>query len=386
MIEQGKAVFLNTYAQFPLVFVKGEGRTLYDDQHKGYLDLVGGIATNALGYGHKGYLAALKKVLDQGVVHVSNLYWNPYAIKAAKRIVELTQLSKVFFCNSGTEANEAAIKIARKYGQQKNQIICMEHSFHGRTYGSLSATGQTKYQSSFGPMLGGFDFVPFGDLQALEHAITEDTCAIMVEVIQGEGGIHQGPQSYWDALTQLCEKHNLLLICDEIQSGMGRTGLPFAYQGVGLKPDIVTMAKGLGGGLPIGAVACAPSVADVLVPGDHGSTFGGNLLATAAADYVLSQLQETDLLDHVKEVGSHLKKSLIQLQKEFPSISEIRGEGLMLAIQMDTEVRPIIEQCMKQGLLLANAGAYVLRMVPPLTITKEECDKAINVLADVLAN
>jgi acetylornithine/succinyldiaminopimelate/putrescine aminotransferase len=167
---------------------------------------------------------------------------------------------------------------------------------------------------------------------------------------------------------------------------MGRTGLPFAYQGVGLKPDIVTMAKGLGGGLPIGAVACAPSVADVLVPGDHGSTFGGNLLATAAADYVLSQLQETDLLDHVKEVGSHLKKSLIQLQKEFPSISEIRGEGLMLAIQMDTEVRPIIEQCMKQGLLLANAGAYVLRMVPPLTITKEECDKAINVLADVLAN
>lgn len=388
LIETGKQVFMQTYAQYPLVLAGGEGRHVRDTEGKSYLDLVAGIAVNILGYGDRGLKEALGKVLDNGLLHCSNLYWNPYAISAAERLVRLSSLSRVFFCNSGTEANEAALKLVRKYGSAKDPsrigVISMHQSFHGRTFGALSATGQAKYQKPFAPMLPGFSYANFNDIGSVKSLIGPDTCAIFIEAVQGEGGVLPADKRFLQQLRQLCDEQDILLVCDEVQCGMGRTGLPFAWQGAGILPDVTTLAKGLGGGVPVGAMLAGPKVADVLVPGDHGATFGGNLLAAAAADHVLSRLEEGSLLAHVNRVSAHLRGALAILQETYPQIEEIRGEGLMVGIQMQVPVRPIIEACMAEGMLIANAGSNVLRMVPPLTITEQEIDRAVEILGRVL--
>jgi len=382
-IQQGSNVFVKTYAQFPLVIKRGEGRYLYDIEEKRYLDLVGGIATNLLGYNNQLFISHLKETLSHGVTHISNLYWNTYAIEAATLLASLSGLKRVFFTNSGTEANEAAIKLARKWGKQRGRstIISMVDSFHGRTLGALSATGQSKYQSSFSPMVEDFTFATFGDIDSLKEMIDDSTSAIMVEIIQGEGGIHTADQDYWDQLSLLCEEHDLLLIIDEVQTGMGRTGEVFAYQHFNLKPDIITLAKGLGGGIPVGAMVCSKRVEDVFVPGDHGATFGGNLFSSSAAQYLLTLLEEGSLLRHVQQVSTYLRS---QLENRYPQVIEIRGMGLMVGLEFDQAVRPIIDEAMNKGLLLVNAGEKVLRMVPPLTITEDEIDEALQILDEIL--
>lgn len=386
LIASGSANFMKTYAQFPVVLERGEGRYLYDVEGNRYLDMVGGIATNLLGYNHAGFQKRLVEVLNGGLYHTSNLYWNKWAISAAKRLTELSGLKRLFFCNSGTEANEAAIKLARKYGNGRTEIIAMEHSFHGRTIGSLSATGQPKYQEPFKPMLPGFTFVPYNDSEAVTKAVGDNTCAIIVEAIQGEGGVHSATLPFLLHLEKVAKERDLLLIVDEVQCGMGRTGEVFAYQKAGITPDIITLAKGLGGGIPIGAMVVGQKASETFVPGDHGATFGGNLLSGAAADYILSLLQEGSLLTHVKEVSSYMREKLEVLKRESSKIVEIRGEGLLLALQLSQPVRPLITELLHKGVLFVNAGENVLRMVPPLTITTEEIDEALELLKEVLCS
>lgn len=389
LIESGQHVFMQTYAQYPVVLTGGKGRRVFDVEGKSYLDLVAGIAVNILGYADPGLARALTSVIDDGLLHCSNLYWNPHAISAAESLRRLSSLERVFFCNSGTEANEVAVKIARKYGRSKSEekieIISMHQSFHGRTYGALSATGQPKYQKPFGPMLPRFVYAPFNDIEGVRSLVGPETCAIFVEAVQGEGGVLPADAQFLRDLRTLCDEHDLLLVCDEVQCGMGRTGVPFACQRSGIVPDVMTLAKGLGGGVPIGAVLTSPKASEVLVPGDHGCTFGGNLLATAAAKYVLERLEEGSLLAHVNQVASHLRASLAKLGKRYPQIEQIRGEGLMLGMQMSMPVRSIIESCMERGMLIANAGPNVLRFVPALTITEAEIDEAVSILDEVLA-
>lgn len=387
-IEQGKSVFMETYAQFPLVLTGGEGRHVFDSEGNRYLDLVAGIAVNILGYGDHRLSAALHKVIDDGLLHCSNLYWNSYAVEAASRLVRLSTMDKVFFCNSGTEANEGAIKLVRKYGSSKKEgktdIITMNQSFHGRTYASMTATGQTKYQKSFYPLVPGFSYSPFNDYEALEKMVGDSTCAIFIEPVQGEGGVVPAEASYLKKVRQLCDQRDILLVFDEVQCGMGRTGTPFAWQQSGVKPDVMTLAKALGGGVPIGAVVATGKAATVLQPGDHAATFGGNLLATAAADCVLGILEDGELLEHVRTVSAYLRSRLESLKDQFGQIVEVRGAGLMLGVQMSQPVRPILEMCMQEGLILANAGPDILRFVPPLTITESEVDEAIAILSRVL--
>jgi predicted acetylornithine/succinylornithine family transaminase len=387
-IELGKSVFMETYAQFPIVLAGGDGRYVFDTQGKRYLDLVAGIAVNILGYGDKRLSSALHKVIDNGLLHCSNLYWNSYAVTAASRLARLSSMEKVFFCNSGTEANEGAIKLVRKYGSSlkegRTDIITMKQSFHGRTYASMTATGQTKYQKSFYPLVPGFSYAPFNDSDALKNMVTDTTCAIFIEPVQGEGGVVPADASYLKKVRQLCDDRDILLVFDEVQCGMGRTGKPFAWQKSGVKPDVMTLAKALGGGVPIGAVVATGKAATVLQPGDHAATFGGNLLATAAADCVLEVLEDGELLEHVEKVGSYLRNSLEALKGRFSQIVEVRGAGLMLGVQMSIPVRPILDMCMQEGLILANAGPEILRFVPPLTITESEIDEAITILTRVL--
>ncbi len=388
VIETGKRVMMETYAQFPLVLTRGEGRYVYDTDGKRYLDLVAGIAVNILGYGDTELTGQLKQVVENGILHCSNLYWNPYAVEAAQRLVELSGMERVFFCNSGTEANEAALKLVRKYGsakmQGKTDIITMHHSFHGRTYGSMTATGQPKYQKAFLPLVPGFSHVPFNDIEALEAAVTDTTCAVFIEPVQGEGGVIPAAEGYLKRVRELCDRYDILLVFDEVQCGMGRTGHPFAWQQSQVMPDVMTLAKALGGGVPIGAVVATGKAAEVFQPGDHAATFGGNHLAAAAACVVLKRLQEGKLLQQVQEVSAHLRSSLEQLQRRFSQIEEVRGAGLMLGLQLSVPVREILEQCMDSGLILANAGVQILRFVPPLTITHDEVDEAISILTNVL--
>jgi predicted acetylornithine/succinylornithine family transaminase len=389
IIEQGKQAFMETYAQFPIVLTGGKGRHVHDHAGKRYLDMVAGIAVNIFGYGDERLSAALKAVIDSGMLHCSNLYWNPYAVQAATRLSRLSGMEKVFFCNSGTEANEGALKLVRKYGSSKKEgktdIITMQQSFHGRTYGSMTATGQVKYQKSFKPLVPGFSYAPFNDIGALRAMVTEKTCAIFIEPIQGEGGVIPATDEFLVEARALCDEKDILLVYDEVQCGMGRTGYPFAWQKSKVKPDVMTLAKALGGGVPIGAVVADGKAAKVLQPGDHAATFGGNLLAGAAADCVLERLEDATFLSHVQKSSEHLKQELNKLQLRFDAIKEIRGRGLMLGVQMDRPVRPILDACMEAGLILANAGTDVLRFVPPLTITQDEIDEAVHILSGVLA-
>lgn len=387
-VEASNQYIMDTYGRFPLAIHRGEGCYLFDEEGKKYLDFCAGIATNALGYGFPKMTEALKTQIDT-LMHVSNLYYTKPQVEAAKLLVEHTDMKKVFFCNSGTEANEAALKLARKWGKQqspmKHKVITMANSFHGRTYGSLSATGQKKYQKAFTPMLEGFMHVPFNDCEALEEAMTDDVCAVMIEVIQGEGGIKPIEEAYARKLQKLCEAKNVLLIVDEVQTGIGRCGSLFAYMQYGIQPDIVTSAKGLGGGMPIGAMLCNEK-ANVFEKGDHAATFGGNPLATTAAKVVLETLLQDDLLKKVKEMGAYLRECLEVLKAKYPVIEEVRGAGLMQAIELKVPARSAMEQCIEKGLIVVGSGEKVIRFLPPLIIEKIQIDEGMKKLEEAVSS
>ena len=388
-IEQGRQAFMNTYAQFPLVLTGGHGCTVTDQEGKEYLDMVAGIAVNSLGYGDEEFTEALKGILDKGLLHCSNLYYNEQAVLAAGQLKKLSGMERVFFCNSGTEANEAALKLARKWGKQfspaKEEIITMISSFHGRTYGAMSATGQVKYQKHFTPLVPKILHTPFNDFEALSQAVNEHTAAIFIEVIQGEGGIREIDLDFLQKVRALCDQKDILLIADEVQCGMGRSGKAFAWQHTGVTPDAMTLAKALGNGVPIGALVTSDTCSEVFEPGDHAATFGGNLLSATAANVILRRLLEGDLLAHVSEVGAYFRKKLQELESRYGCVLEVRGKGLMLAIELDRPARQFISSAMERGLLLVGAGERVVRFVPPLVITQTEVDSAISILDDILA-
>ncbi|GAU78305.1 aspartate aminotransferase family protein [Fusibacter sp. 3D3] len=385
-IEQGLESIANTYGRFPICFESGEGLYLKDTEGKVYLDFVAGIAVNALGHGDKQYAEVLKNQAAS-LVHVSNLYWNAQNIKLAQTLTSISGLDKAFFCNSGAEANEAALKFARLYGaDEKFEIITMSNSFHGRTMGALALTGQTKYQASFAPLLPGVKYVPFNDSEALKNAIGDQTVAVMVEVIQGEGGIVEITPEFAETISKLCLEKDLLLIVDEVQTGIGRTGQYFGYQNYGLKPDVVSCAKGLGGGFPIGATLVSGKVAQKLTPSCHASTFGGTALASAAANYVLDEIESRKLLDNVNQMGRYLQEQLLILQNQFDVIKAIKGKGLIQGIEI-VEALPtgkIVNGAMAKGLLLVGAGHQVIRFVPPLIVAQKHIDEMIGILKSVL--
>lgn len=388
-IAKGEKNFMHNYAQMPLSFMKGHGCYLVDEDGKEYLDCVAGIAVNALGYGDAGLTSALEAQLDTGLLHCSNLYYNSNAVNAAERLNKLAGSDEVFFCNSGAEANEAALKLARKYGSAKGKykIISMEHSFHGRTYGAITATGQEKYHKGFSPMLPGIVYATFNDIESVKRLLDDSVCAIIVEPLQGEGGIIPATQEFLTGLRSLCDDEDIILIFDEVQCGMGRTGKAFCHQHYGVKPDVMTLAKALGCGLPIGACVGYGKVKGVFTPGDHAATFGGNLMATAAATVMLNRFAQTDLLDHVAKVGTYLHEKLFDLVMKHPAAcSEVRGMGLMQGLDLKIPPRDVVCYCMKHGLLVCSAGYTVLRMVPPLVITTEEIDKAIAIIDEALTD
>lgn len=384
-IERADKVLFQTYARFPLTFVRGEGARLWDDRGCCFLDLVGGLAVCNVGHCHPKVVKAIEEQARR-LVHVSNFYYHPPMVELAERLVELSFAQKVFFCNSGAEANEAAIKLARKVAKDRGmperfEIITMEGSFHGRTLATLSATGQKKYQKGFEPLVDGFKYVPFGELEALEKAISPRTCAVMVEPIQGEGGVRVPPKGYLKGVMELCERHGILLILDEIQTGMGRTGTLFAHQAEGMVPHVMTLAKGIAGGLPMGAVLATEDVAKSLTPGTHASTFGGNPVAAAAGLAVLSVLVDDGLLESMRPVAQSLEQGLRRLaQGHQDLVVEVRGRGLMMAMELREPCRPLVEACMAKGVLVNCTVDRVVRLVPPLVLTLEDVEEALEVL------
>ena len=383
-----KKDYLPVFARYNIVLDHGDGMYVYDTQGKKYIDYLGGIAVNVLGHADP---ALVKAIADQAgrMIHCSNLYYTQVQADAAEKLVKLSGLGKVFFGNSGAEANEGAIKLARKYAHQtdpeKSQIITAWHSFHGRTLATLTATGQPKYHEGFGPMPGGFEYVDYGDYEALEKMVTDKTCAVMLETIQGEGGVYVSSADYLKKVRALCDKYNAVLILDEIQCGMGRSGKFFAYEQFGIKPDIVTLAKGLAGGVPIGAFIASDKVAAAFHAGDHGSTFGGNPLACAAANVVLDKIGSGDILAHVNEVGAYLKQKLGGFQQKYPQlITEVRGMGLILGLQLTKPGRDIVNACLDEGAIINCTAGDVLRFVPPLIVTKAQVDELCAILGKVL--
>lgn len=388
LIALGQSVFTGNYSQLPLVMEKGEGCRVTDSEGKEYLDFVAGIATNALGYGYKSHIDALKKQLDK-MLHCSNLYWNEPAILAAKKLVDLSGLDKVFFCNSGAEANEAAIKMARKHAKEQGdgkgyKIISMQSSFHGRTLATVTATGQPKYHQGFYPLLPGVEYAVFNDLDSVKALVDEETAAIIVEPVQGEGGIRPAEKAFLEGLRELCDTHGLVLIFDEVQCGVGRLGEAFAFQHFGVKPDIVSMAKGLGGGVPVGAIVASAKVAGAFTPGTHASTFGGNLLAAAGVNAVLDALVEDGILENVKKGGSYLTEKLLALKEKYSIITDVRGIGYLQGIELSVPAVDIIKDVMDQGLLLINAGPGIIRFVPPLVAGTSEIDEMAAILDKAL--
>ncbi|MEW6660935.1 MAG: acetylornithine transaminase [Bacillota bacterium] len=388
IMEKGKKYVMNTYGRFPLALVKGKGATVWDADGKEYLDFVGGLAVNSLGHCHPKVAAAIASQAET-MLHCSNLYWIEPQVQLAQILVENSDMDKVFFANSGAEANEGAIKLARKYakkhlGENKYEIITMQKSFHGRTLATLTATGQDKFHKGYAPLPEGFRYVPFNDLDALAEAIGPHTCGVMLEPVQGEGGVYSAQQEYLAGVADICRSKGLLLIFDEVQCGLGRTGKLFAYQHFRIVPDILTLAKALGGGVPIGALLATESVAAAFQPGDHASTFGGNPLACAAGVAALSTILEEGLAERAEEAGQYLKEKLAEIQSAVQGIKEIRGLGLLLGIELDREVAPIIARCHEKGLLLSSAGPQVLRLLPPLNVTREEIDQAVALLTDAL--
>ena len=384
-IEEAEKALLHTYNRYQIVFDKGEGVYLYDLNGKKYLDFCAGIAVFALGYKNEAYNQALKEQIDK-LIHTSNYYYNVPAVEAAKKLQTVSGLDRVFFTNSGAEAVEGAIKAARKYaylkdGQTEHEIIAMEHSFHGRTMGALSVTGNPKYREAFQPMIGNIRFATLNDFESVLNQVTDKTCAIMFETLQGEGGIRPATKEFMEQVKKLCEERDILLILDEIQCGMGRTGSMFAWQKYGIKPDIMTTAKALGCGVPVGAFLMTEKVAqNSLVPGDHGTTYGGNPLAAAAINKVLDLFEENHIIENVNTVGEYLEKRLDELVEKYDFIETRRGMGLMQGLEFKCPVAPYIQKALDAGLVLINAGANIIRFIPPLIITKEHVDEMMTIL------
>jgi acetylornithine aminotransferase len=384
-IKEAERVVMNTYNRFPVVFVKGRGTRLYDQEGREYIDFVAGVAVNILGHCHHQVTVAIQKQV-QRLMHVSNLYYNEPQVNLAKLLVQHSFADKVFFCNSGAEANEAAIKLARKaaksrWGNDRYEIITMTNSFHGRTLATLTATGQEKIRSGFEPLVPGFKYVPYNDLSAVEKAIDSRTAAILVEPIQGEGGVHIPADDYLPALRKLCDEHDLFLILDEVQTGMGRTGKLFAHEHTGIEPDMMTLAKGLGNGFPIGALLAKAQVAEAFGPGSHASTFGGNPVACAAATAVLKTLLEDDhILENCQRMGEYLLKQLNELVEDHAFVRSVRGKGLLVGMDLMMDGRPIVSECLSEGVVINCTAEKVLRFIPPLIITQEEIDQLVAVL------
>ena len=390
IFERDDKNYLPVFKRYRIVLERGEGVYLYDINGKKYLDFLAGIAVNVLGHNYPPLVKAISEQAAK-VIHVSNLYYTQPQADAAAKLVTLSGLDRVFFANSGAEANEGALKIARKFAKKfsadKTQIITAWNSFHGRTLATLTATGQPHYQEGLEPLPAGFEYVHFNDADELAEKISDKTCAVMLEPIQGEGGVYPPKSDYLKKVRALCDKHGALLIFDEIQSGIGRSGKFFAYQKYGVKPDIVTLAKGLAGGVPIGAFCVTEEVAQAFKPGDHGTTFVGNPLACAAANVVLDTVPDEKFLAHVEEVGKYFKNRLIDLQKKYPAqIGEIRGEGLILGAQLTKPKRTgveIVNECMKRGAIINCTVGTVLRFIPPLIITEAHVDELIKILDEV---
>jgi len=379
---------MNTYKRFPIVLIKGLGQKVWDVNGKEYLDFVSGIAVCSLGHSHPKVVAALKEQVEK-LTHVSNLYYTEPQARLAKMLTDNSFADKVFFCNSGAEANEAAIKLARKYAHEKSgddkfELITMKDSFHGRTMATITATGQEKFQFGFTPLLEGFTYVPFNDLSALEAAITKKTCGIMLEPIQGEGGVIIPDVQYLAAVREMCDRHDILLIVDEVQTGIGRTGKLFAYEHSGIMPDIMTLAKALGNGFPVGAMLATNKIAKAFSPGNHASTFGGNPLAMAAAKATIETIVQEGLLDICRKRGEYFLAQLKKLQTKHKIIQEVRGMGLIIACSLTIEGGDIVDQCMKKGVLINCTGGKILRFVPPLIISTQDVDQVINVLDEVM--
>lgn len=378
-MNQAEEYVLHTYNRFPVVFEKGEGVCLYDTEGKEYLDFAAGIAVNALGYHYPGYDEALKAQIDK-LLHVSNLYYNVPIAEAGEKLVKASGLEKVFFTNSGTEAIEGALKAAKKYayirdGHSGHEIIAMNHSFHGRTIGALSVTGNAHYRDPFAPLMDGVKFADFNDINSVKEKITEKTCAILLETVQGEGGIFPAEQDFLDELRQICDEKDILLIFDEIQCGMGRTGNYFAWQAYGVKPDIMTCAKALGCGVPVGAFVLGKKAAKAsLVPGDHGTTYGGNPFVCAAVSRVFDILEKDEILKHVQEHILFLEDALDRIAENHDCVLERRGMGFMqgLVLKKEYPVGEVVKKALDEGLLVISAGENVLRIVPPLVIQKED--------------
>jgi predicted acetylornithine/succinylornithine family transaminase len=379
---------MNTYKRFPIALVKGKGQKVWDINGKEYLDFVAGIAVCNLGHSHPGVISAIKDQLDK-LTHVSNLYYMEPQARLAKLLVDNSFADKVFFCNSGAEANEAAIKLARKYahenlGDDKFELITMKDSFHGRTMATITATGQEKFQFGFTPLLDGFTYVPFNDLPALEGAISKKTCGIMLEPIQGEGGVNIPDVQYLAKVREICDRYNLLLILDEVQTGIGRTGKLFAYEHSGIVPDIMTLAKALGNGFPVGAMLASDKVAKAFSPGNHASTFGGNPLAMAAGIATLQTMLKEGVLANCQKVGEYFITQLQKLQQKYKIVKEVRGKGLIIACALSIEGASIVNECMQKGVLINCTGGKTLRFVPPLTITEKDVDQVITILDGVM--
>lgn len=386
VISQAEAAILKTYNRFQIVLDKGEGVYLYDKEGKQYLDFASGIGVQSLGYGNPEYTQALKDQIDK-LTHISNLYYSEPMAEAAKKVVEASGLSRVFFTNSGTEAIEGAIKAVRKYawlkdGKHDHEIIAMNHSFHGRSMGALSVTGNEKYQEPFKPMIGNVKFAEFNDLDSVKALINEKTCAIFMETVQGEGGIYPATEEFLKGVRTLCDEHDLLLVLDEIQCGMGRTGAMFAWQDYGVEPDIMTCAKALGCGVPVGAFVLNEKAAlGTLTPGDHGTTYGGNPFVCAAVAKVFDIFAKDKIVEHVKEISVYLEGQLDALVEEYDFLELRRGKGLMQGLVVTGRpVGEIINKALENGLIIISAGSNVLRMLPPLVIEKEHVDEMIEKL------
>ena len=384
---------LHTYNRFPVMFDHGEGCYLYDTEGKKYLDFAAGIAVNALGYHYPGYDDALKSQIDK-LTHISNLYYNEPMSEAGEKLIKASGLSKAFFTNSGTEAIEGALKAARKYSYTKYgkeagrfEIIAMNHSFHGRSMGALSVTGTEHYREPFEPLIGGVKFADFNDLESVKAQITDKTCAVITEVVQGEGGIYPAQKEFLEGLRALCDEKDIILIFDEIQCGMGRTGYYFAWQSYGVQPDVMTCAKALGCGVPVGAfVLGEKAAAESLVPGDHGTTYGGNPFVCAAVSKVFDIFEQDNILAHVQELTPYLEEKLDALVDKYPIVAARRGKGFMQGLVIEgTTVGSIVTKALANGLLVISAGSDVLRLVPPLVITKEHIDEMIEKLEKSLA-
>ncbi|MCP4713835.1 MAG: acetylornithine transaminase [Deltaproteobacteria bacterium] len=390
IITQTDQNVFQTYGRYPVVLTRGAGSTVWDAQGKQYLDFLAGIAVCNLGHCHPAVVKAAQAQLET-LVHVSNLFYTAPQAELAEMLVRHSFADRVFFCNSGAEANEAALKLARKYaydrtGGKRFEIITMDYSFHGRTFATLTATGQTKLHKGFAPLVPGFKYVPYNDIELLRREVSELTCAVMVEPIQGEGGVNVPSPEYLREVRELCDQHDLLLIFDEIQVGMGRTGTLFAYEQFGVEPDIMTLAKALSGGLPAGAMLAGESVAESLEQGTHASTFGGNPVAMAAGVEVMRELVERGVLEHSRTMGERFFERLTWLQNKYLHlVRDVRGKGLLLGMELNVSGMPIVQRCLEQGLIINCTRDTVLRFLPPLIVTAAEIDRCVELLDGILA-